>query len=214
MNEVCFILRVSSAVDRFVQKQGCTSSIISIFTFLLLELFSTGWRLSSSNELLLDGCAFKIQQQQQPFFSIAKPLKSFSSKMQMWSYNSLSVFNIMQIYVKRLSYILVLLSRLWKIFSSKKKEIPTKVWILIRPFESASLIKAKVAPGLMTEHKVSPKTRAKLQFSSSTKFSSCCVAFLFNVVISKKNKRRQKIFYVKCFLSEKPNGGAIEQKPL
>ena len=124
--------------------------------------FSTGWRLSSSNELLLDGCAFKIQQQQQPFFSIAKPLKSFSSKMQMWSYNSLSVFNIMQIYVKRLSYILVLLSRLWKIFSSKKKEIPTKVWILIRPFESASLIKAKVAPGLMTEHKVSPKTRAEL----------------------------------------------------
>ena len=137
MNEVCFILGVSSAVDRFVQKQGCTSSIISIFTFLLLELFSTGWRLSSSNELLLDGCAFKIQQQQQPFFSIAKPLKSFSSKMQMWSYNSLSVFNIMQIYVKRLSYILVLLSRLWKIFSSKKGDsyqslnFDTSLWICI-----------------------------------------------------------------------------------
>ena len=139
-----------------------------------IYIFAAGWRLSSSNELLLDGCAFKIQQQ--PFFSIAKPLKSFSSKMQMWSYNSLSVFNIMQIYVKRLSYILVLLSRLWKIFSSKKKEIPVKVWILIRLFQSASLIKAKVAPGLMTGHKVSLKIwRAglNLQFPSSTKFRSC-----------------------------------------
>lgn len=172
MNEVCFILRVSSAVDRFVQKQGCTSSIISIFTFLLLD---EGCHHQTSCCWMVVPLKFNSSSSSL-FFSIAKPLKSFSSKMQMWSYNSLSVFNIMQIYVKRLSYILVLLSRLWKIFSSKKKEIPVKVWILIRPFQSASLIKAKVAPGLMTGHKVSLKIwRAglNLQFPSSTKFRSC-----------------------------------------
>ena len=143
----------------------------------------------------------------------------------------LSAFNIMQIYVKSrgLSNILVLLSRLCQknskiaISFPRCLKITEKVSINIAS-EPSYAKNDKKCPFFENLNNVVKRWYQKGYFLYKIEtfnylrlfewFVNYCFASFFNVIISKKNKRRKKIIYVKCFLSEKANGGAIEQKPL